>query len=132
MLESVCTGIVVSIIVLFEILEFENMKLYNCETSECLNVGTLIFEMLELWFFEMLERCHFEIAGTLEFLNLEVNHFEIVEKMGPEKHEDPSNYVCKSWIWDQYYPENTKWTFGNETKKLRNFEIFRIHDTYYI
>ena len=39
----------------------------------------------------------------------------ILEKTGTEQNDDPSNQIKsgKSCIWDEYLPENMKWTFGN-------------------
>ena len=34
----------------------------------------------------------------------------------------------KSWIWDQYPAENTKWKFGNKAKKLRNQETQKLRN----
>ena len=42
------------------------------------------------------------------------------KRRGPTNDEDTSETNLKSLIWDQYLPENMKWKFGNDTKKLRN------------
>ena len=46
---------------------------------------------------------------------------QICKRRAPENNEDPFKKYWKSWIWDQYLPENMKQKFGNKTKKLRNF-----------
>ena len=43
----------------------------------------------------------------------------------PKNDEDPSNQILKSWIWDQYLPENMTWKFG-EFLKPRNRKTIKL------
>ena len=42
------------------------------------------------------------------------------KRQTPKNDEDPSKKSWKSWMWDQYAPENMKWKSGSKTKKLKN------------
>ena len=66
------------------------------------------------------------VLETLFFINITISEFDKFEHFGEDAARKMMktrlNKSWKSWIWDQDLPENMKWFFGNNTKKLRNQE----------
>ena len=57
---------------------------------------------------------------------------QIWKKRAPKNDEYPFQQSRKSWMWDQYLPENMKRKLSDETKKLRNFFSFQWKEFYFL
>ena len=80
---------------------------------------------------EMLE-FNFYIFETFNFSKIPKPIFGILEQTGPKQYEHLFNYILDILNMDQYLPKSMNWTFGNKSKKLRNFMFFGIDRIYNI
>ena len=98
---------------------FADLRIYNLDCCWNLCVPRFvtfwisIFGLFEMWH---VGKRHFETSKLWSFEIWEFWNYEaIFWSFGKDAHQEimknRSSIVWKSWIWDQYLPENMKWSF---------------------